>query len=69
MTKKCSHCMEVKEASEFYVKNYRKKKFSGLQSRCKSCNTIVVREYRERLKKKFNEWVRSDEIEKKVDPT
>jgi len=49
--KTCTKCKESKELSEF-AKDCKIK--SGLKSRCKACQTIDRREYRERNREKIN---------------
>jgi len=44
--KKCTNCFKLKSKSEFYTR----KSHDGYQSRCKACNTEVVKGYRTRAK-------------------
>lgn len=55
--KKCSNCFQLKNFSEFYPR--RKGNNSYVQSRCKNCNSEVVRESKKRrFQKEFSAWVK-----------
>lgn len=50
--KKCSKCKEFKEETSFFKD---KSKKDGLSNRCKECDAVIAKEYRERNKDKIVE--------------
>lgn len=55
--KRCWNCFKQKPEMDFYIRNY--KGVSGRQTRCKDCNSEVVRAWRKRsierkIKQKFD---------------
>ncbi len=49
-TKKCSNCFQLKSTEDFYTRKYLSKKGTQIfpQSRCKACNSEVVRGWKMR---------------------
>ena len=54
--KKCKKCKETKEITKFYKDKTKK---DGLQPRCKSCVTVIVKIYRQNNKDKTKEYYKT----------